>query len=86
MDGSPATFPADLFEPAVLDYDRHGGISVGYRQHLLSEFHVVLRVALFEGDAPRGVRLASFRAIGTAGLRIYSDFQLNFLRRLWHQL
>ncbi len=79
MDRSATAFPADLLQPTVLDDDGNGGIPIGYRQHLLSEFHIILRVELLEGDALRGVKLASFRTIGTTGLSVHFDFQLNFL-------
>jgi hypothetical protein len=77
MDRSPPAFPADLFQPAVFDDYRHGGISVADCQHFLSEFHVVLRVELLKRDALLGVEFARLCAMGTAWLRVYLDVQLD---------
>ena len=77
MDRSPPAFPADLFQPAVFDDYRHGGISVTDCQHFLSEFHIVLRVELLKRNAPLGIEFASLRAVGTAWLRVYLDVQLD---------
>ena len=77
MDRSPSAFPADLFQPAVFDDYRHGGISITDCQHFLSEFHIVLRVELLKRDAPLGVEFASLCAMGTAWLRVYLDVQLD---------
>lgn len=77
MDRSPPALPADLFQPAVFDDYRHGGISVTDCQHFLSEFHVVLRVELLKRDALLGVEFASLCAMGTAWLGVYLDVQLD---------
>jgi hypothetical protein len=74
MNRSTPAFPADLLQPAVFDNYGHGGISVTYCQHFLSEFHVVLRVELLKRYALLGVEFASLCAMGTAWLRVYLNF------------
>lgn len=77
MDGSTQALPSDLFKLSVFDYNRDRRIPISYRKHFCTELHIVLRVQLLKSYASLVVKRASFGAMGTAGFRVYSDFQTN---------
>ena len=74
---SAPAFPPDLFKLSVLNDDRDGQVSFGYREHLFAKGRIILRVAIIKTDAEPCVMFSRLLAVRTA--RLCVDYNVQFI-------